>query len=131
MMLVDNLADKGLYHKQRRRDGVYSRIRSKKERKIIIKWIIHYSNNAYVDMTATIDVDEVNCSWKDWDKIKYDSIRTEQIKKHIEELFQHQLGWNIKEVKDVGTAYEGDLNYTLRDIVEREWYKFVTEFDGL
>ena len=130
-MLVDNLADKGLYHKQRRRDGVYSRIRSKKERKITIKWIIHYSNNAYVDMTTTIDVDEVNYSWKDWDKIKYDSIRTEQIKKHIEELFKHQLGWNIKEVKDVGTAYEGDLDYTLRDVVEREWYKFLTEFDGL
>lgn len=121
MLLVDNLTDKGLYRQQRRRDGVYSRIRSKKERKIIIKWIIHYSNNAYVDMATTIDVDEVNYSWKDWDKIKYDSIRTEQIKKHIEELFKHQLGWNIKEVKDVGTAYEGDLNYTLRDIVEREW----------
>ena len=130
-MLVDNLTDKGLYREQRRRDGVYTRIRSKKERKIIIKWIIHYSNNAYVDMVTTIDVDEVNRSWKDWDKIKYDSIRTEQIKKHIEELFTHQLGWNIKEVKDVGTAYEGDLDYTLRDIVEREWYKFLTEFDGL
>ena len=120
-MLVDNLTDKGLYREQRRRDGVYRRIRSKKERKIIIKWLIHYSNNAYVDMTTTIDVDEVNYSWKDWDKIKYDSIGTEQIKKHIEELFKHQLGWNIKEVKDVGTAYEGDLNYTLRDILEREW----------
>ena len=130
-MLVDNLTDKGLYREQRRRDGVYRRIRSKKERKIIIKWIIRYSNNAYVDMATTIDVDEVNYSWKDWDKIKYDSIRTEQIKKHIEELFKHQLGWNIKEVKDVGTAYEGDLDYTLRDIVEREWYKFLTEFDGL
>ena len=130
-MLVDNLTDKGLYREQRRRDGVYRRIRSKKERKIIIKWIIHYSNNAYVDMTTTIDVDEVNYSWKDWDKIKYDSIRTEQIKKHIEELFKHQLGWNIKEVKDIGTAYEGDLDYTLRDVVEREWYKFLTEFDGL
>ena len=120
-MLVDNLTDKGLYRQQRRRDGVYSRIRSKKERKIIIKWIIHYSNNAYVDMTTTIGVDEVNCNWKDWDKIKYDSIRTEQIKTHIEELFQHHLEWSIKEVKDVGTAYEGDLDYTLRDIVEREW----------
>ena len=130
-MLVDNLTDKGLYLEQRRRDGVYRRIRSKKERKIIIKWIIRYSNNAYVDMATTIDVDEVNYSWKDWDKIKYDSIRTEQIKKHIEELFKHQLGWNIKEVKDIGTAYEGDLDYTLRDIVEREWYKFLTEFDGL
>ena len=131
MLLVDNLTDKGLYREKRRRDGVYRRIRSKKERKIIIKWIIYYSNNAYVDMTTTIGVDEVNCNWKDWDKIKYDSIRTEQIKTHIEELFQHQLEWSIKEVKDVGTAYEGDLNYTLRDIVEREWYKFVTEFDGL
>ena len=130
-MLAGNLTDKGLYPEQRRGDGVYRRIRSKKERKIIIKWIIHYSKNAYVDMTTTIDVDEVNYSWKDWDKIKYDSIRTEQIKKHIEELFKHQLGWNIKEIKDVGTAYEGDLDYTIRDIVEREWYKFVTEFDGL
>ena len=80
MLLVDNLTDKGLYREKRRRDGVYRRIRSKKERKIIIKWIIHYSKNAYVDMTTTIDVDEVNYSWKDWDKIKYDSIRTEQIK---------------------------------------------------
>ena len=131
MLLVDNLTDKGLYREQRRRDGVYRRIRSKKERKIIIKWIIHYSNNAYVDMTTTIDVDEVNCNWKDWDKIKYDSIRTEQIKTHIKELFQHQLEWSIKEVKDVGTAYEGDLNYTLRDIVEREWHKFATKFDRL
>ena len=130
-MLAGNLTDKGLYPEQRRRDGVYRRIRSKKERKIIIKWIIHYSNNAYVDMTTTIGVDEVNCNWKDWDKIKYDSTRTEQIKTHIEELFQHQLEWSIKEVKDVGTAYEGDLDYTLRDIVEREQYKFVTEFDGL
>ena len=131
MLLVDNLTDKGLYREKRRRDGVYRRIRSKKERKIIIKWIIHYSNNAYVDMTTTIGVDEVNCNWKDWDKIKYDSIRTEQIKTHIEELFQHQLEWSIKEVKDVGTAYEGDLNYTLRDIVVGEWHKFATKFDRL
>ena len=98
MMLAGNLTDKGLYPEQRRGDGVYRRIRSKKERKIKIKWIIHYSKNAYVDMTTTIDVDEVNYSWKDWDKIKYDSIRTEQIKKHIEKLFKHQLGWNIKEI---------------------------------
>ena len=131
MLLVDNLTDKGLYREKRRRDGVYRRIRSKKERKIIIKWIIYYSNNAYVDMTTTIGVDEVNCNWKDWDKIKYDSTRTEQIKTHIEELFQHQLEWSIKEVKDVGTAYEGDLNYTLRDIVVREWHKFATKFDRL
>tara|TARA_B100000427_G_C15518096_1_gene599104 strand:+ start:1785 stop:2189 length:405 start_codon:yes stop_codon:yes gene_type:complete len=128
-MSVAKQADNGLFGKQRKKDGIYRRIRKDEPRQITIRWKIDYSNDNCVYISTHIDSKDVNLSWEEWDNIKYDSSRTEEVKSHIEELFKHNLSWSLDKIEDIGTAYDGDLEYTVRDKVDNEWYKPVPEWD--
>lgn len=129
-MSVAKQADMGLFGKQKRKDGIYRRVRKNKPRQIAIRWRIDYDDDASVYMTTHIDSEDVYLSWEEWDDIKYDSSRTEQVKNYIEELFRHNLSWSLDEIEDIGTAYDGDLKHKIKDKVEDEWYKPIPEWDG-
>ena len=128
-MSIAKQADEGLFGTQKRKDGIYKRVRRKKPREMTIKWRIDYSNDACVYITTHISSDDVDLSWEEWDDIKYDSSRTEQVKEHLKELFKHNLAWSLEEIKDIGTAYDGDLEYTTKEKVGEGWYKSVPEWD--
>lgn len=128
-MSIAKQADIGLFGQQKRKDGIYKRVRKDEERQMSIRWRIDYSDDACVLLTTHIDADDVNLSWEEWDDIKYDSSRTEQIKEHLENLFKHNLAWSLEEIKDIGTAYDGDLGYTIQNKVKEGWYKPVPDWD--
>ena len=128
-MSIAKQADIGLFGQLKRKDGIYKRVRKDEERQMSIRWRIDYSDDACVLLTTHIDADDVNLSWEEWDDIKYDSSRTEQIKEHLENLFKHNLAWSLEEIKDIGTAYDGDLGYTIQNKVKEGWYKPVPEWD--
>ncbi len=128
-MSVAEQADRGLFGQQKRKDGIYERVRKDEERQISIRWRIDYSDDACVLLTTHIDAEDVNLSWEEWDDIKYDSSRTEQIKEHLENLFKHNLAWSLEEIKDIGSAYDGDEFHTIEEKVDKGWYKSVPKWD--
>ena len=111
---------------------IYKRVRKNSERKLVVKWIIDYdggNESQSIDITTTIDDENMRYNWKEWDEFKFESSKTESVELDIKELFNNKLSWDIEEIKDVGSAYDGDEFHTIEEKVEKEWYKPVPEWD--
>lgn len=110
----------------------YKRVRKDSKRKLVVKWRIDYGGDdepQSLDITTTIDDENMRYNWKEWDEFKFEASKTESVELDIRELFNNKLSWDIEEIKDVGSGYDGDSFHTVEEKVDKGWYKSVPEWD--
>ena len=86
---------------------IYKRVRKNSERKLVVKWRIDYDSgneSQSINITTTIDDENMRYNWKEWYEFKFESSKTESVELDIKELFNNKLSWDIEEIKDVGSA---------------------------
>ena len=75
---------------------IYKRVRKNSERKLVVKWRIDYdgdNESQSIDITTTIDDENMRYNWKEWDEFKFESSKTESAE--TQQLARKYQKWTV------------------------------------